>query len=149
MEYLIRNCEEKDLTILVELCQKHAQYEQASYNPDGKLENLRKAIFSQNPKLYCLVVEINEKLCGYATYTYDFSTWDAQIFMYMDCLFLDESTRGIGIGEAIIDQLKQIATISNCVNIQWQTPVFNVRAIKFYKRIGAAGKEKVRFFVDL
>ena len=74
MEYLIRDCEEKDLTDLVELCQKHAQYEQASYNPDGKLKNLREAIFSKNPKLFCLVVEINQKLVGYATYTYDFST---------------------------------------------------------------------------
>jgi GNAT superfamily N-acetyltransferase len=149
MEYLIRNCEENDLTVLVELCQKHAQYEQTSYNPEGKLENLRNAIFSENPKLFCLVIEINENLLGYATYTYDFSTWDAQTFMYMDCLFLDENTRGFGIGEAIIDQLKQIAIDNNCVNIQWQTPIFNARAIKFYKRIGAIGKDKVRFFVDL
>jgi hypothetical protein len=41
--------------------------------------------------------------------------------------------------------LRDIAREKNCVNIQWQTPVFNKRAIKFYNRIGATGKDKVRF----
>ena len=69
--------------------------------------------------------------------------------MYMDCLYLEEEIRGFGIGEALIEKLKQIGTAKNCINIQWQTPEFNSRAIKFYHRIGATGKDKVRFFLDL
>ena len=69
--------------------------------------------------------------------------------MYMDCLFLEEEARSFGIGEVLIEKLKEIAAENNCVNIQWQTPEFNTRAIKFYNRIGAKGKDKVRFTLSL
>ena len=36
-----------------------------------------------------------------------------------------------------------------CVLIQWQTPDFNKRAMKFYNRIGAKSKNKERFFLTI
>ncbi|MDQ6528714.1 GNAT family N-acetyltransferase [Flavobacterium sp. LHD-85] len=149
MEYSIRNCKVSDLPKLVILCQKHAEFEKAEFSPEGKEEGLKNAIFGQNPKLFCLVVATEETIVGYASYTFDFSTWNAQTFLYMDCLFLEEETRGLGIGEKLIEKLKEIGTENNCVNIQWQTPEFNTRAIKFYNRMGAKGKDKVRFTLTL
>jgi len=149
MNYLIRDCHPEDISILVDLCQKHAEYESASFNPVGKEEKLKSALFGERPKLFCLIAEVGGTIVGYATYTFDFSTWDAATFMYMDCLYLEEDARGFGIGEALIEKLKQIAKDKNCINIQWQTPEFNKRAIKFYRRIGGIGKDKVRFFMDL
>ena len=149
MNYLIRECQPTDVNTVVQLCQKHADYERATFNPIGKEEELKSELFVEEPKLFCLVVEANETIVGYATYTFDFSTWDAASFMHMDCLYLDEETRGFGIGEALIEKLKQIAMAEKCINIQWQTPKFNERAIKFYNRIGGIGKDKVRFFLDL
>ncbi|MBF4506173.1 GNAT family N-acetyltransferase [Flavobacterium sp. JLP] len=149
MEYSIRNCEVADLPKLVVLCQKHAAYEKASFSPEGKQELLEKALFDEHPKLYCLVVAKGKEIVGYVSYTFDFSTWDAVTFIYMDCLFLEESARSFGIGEVLIEKLKQIGIAKNCINIQWQTPEFNERAIKFYNRIGAKGKDKVRFTLNL
>jgi GNAT superfamily N-acetyltransferase len=149
MEYSIRNCGISDLPKLVILCQKHAAFERADYNPAGKEENLKKALFDENPKLYCLVVVTHETIVGYVSYTFDYSTWDAGTFIYMDCLFLEEEARSFGIGEVLMEKLKQIAIEKNCINIQWQTPQFNERAIHFYNRIGAKGKDKVRFTLDL
>lgn len=149
MEYSIRNCEITDLPKLVVLCEKHAEFEKADYSPIGKEEALKKALFNENPKLYCLVVSTKETIIGYVSYTFDFSTWDAATFIYMDCLFLEEEARSFGIGEILIEKLKQIGKEQNCINIQWQTPQFNERAIKFYNRIGGKGKDKVRFTLDL
>lgn len=149
MEYSIRSCEITDLQKLVILCQKHAEFEKSNFSPEGKEEKLKEAIFSKNPKLFCLVVVAKETIVGYVSYTFDFSTWDAATFMYMDCLFLEEEARSFGIGEVLIEKLKEIAAENNCVNIQWQTPEFNTRAIKFYNRIGAIGKDKVRFTLSL
>lgn len=149
MEYSIRNCERSDLPQLIVLCQKHAEFEKADFSPEGKAEALEKAIFAENPKLYCLVVAIKEAIVGYVSYTFDYSTWDAADFMYMDCLFLEEQARSFGIGEVLIEKLQQIGKEKNCTNIQWQTPQFNQRAIKFYHRIGAKGKDKVRFTLNL
>ena len=149
MEYLIRDCRPADVNTIVDLCQKHADYEKATFDPIGKEENLKKALYDNQPKLFCLVVEINDTIVGYATYTIDFSTWDTASFMYMDCLYLEEEARGFGIGEALIEKLKQAAIAKNCINIQWQTPEFNERAVKFYRRIGGSGKSKIRFFLNV
>ncbi len=147
MDYTIRPCEEKDLPALVELCAAHAKHEKASYNPSGKQEGLKAAIFGQSKKLNCWVVEINGKPEGFTTYTIDFSTWDAAPFLYMDCLFLNETCRGKGIGQEIMKRIQNVAKENKCVNIQWQTPEFNVRAIKFYVGLGSTGKQKMRFFL--
>ncbi|WP_289663779.1 GNAT family N-acetyltransferase [Flavobacterium panacagri] len=149
MEYSIRNCEVTDLPKLVILCQKHADFEKADFSPEGKEESLKKALFAENPKLHCLVVVVKNTIMGYVSYTFDFSTWDAANFLYMDCLFLEEEARSFGIGEVLIAKLKEIGIQNQCVNIQWQTPQFNKRAIKFYNRMGAKGKDKVRFTLTL
>lgn len=149
MEYSIRNCEPTDVPKLVVLCQKHAEFERASYSPEGKEAKLKEALFNDQPKLHCLVVATKETIVGYVSYTFDFSTWNTGTFIYMDCLFLEEEARSFGIGEVLIDKLKEIGTEKNCINIQWQTPSFNERAIKFYNRIGGKGKDKVRFTLDL
>jgi ribosomal protein S18 acetylase RimI-like enzyme len=147
MEYIIRPCKEDDLAQLVMLCQKHAEYERAEFNADEKEALLEEALFAEDAKLFCFVVEINQQVAGYFSYTFDFSTWDAKRFLYLDCLYLDDHCRGHGIGEEVIRKLKEIALQENCVNIQWQTPTFNERAIKFYNRIGGIGKEKMRFTI--
>jgi ribosomal protein S18 acetylase RimI-like enzyme len=149
MEYSIRNCEIADLPKLVILCQKHAEFEKAEFYPKGKEQSLKNALFNENPKLFCLVVATKETIVGYASFTFDFSTWDASAFLYMDCLFLEEEARSFGIGEVLIEKLKEIGIKNNCINMQWQTPEFNIRAIKFYNRIGAKRKEKVRFTLTL
>lgn len=149
MEYSIRNCEIADLPKLVILCQKHAEFEQAEYDPEGKEEGLKKELFNENPKLFCLVVVSKTEIVGYVTYNFSYSTWSAGDYIYMDCLFLEEGARNFGIGEVLINALKQIGKEKKCVNMQWRTPQFNERAIKFYHRIGAKGKDKVCFFLDL
>ncbi|MDA6068098.1 GNAT family N-acetyltransferase [Flavobacterium sp. AC] len=149
MEYTIRNCEITDLPKLIILCQKHAEYEKADYSPEGKEKSLKEAFFSLQPKQFCLVVAAHQDIVGYLTYNFTYSTWYAGDIIYMDCLFLEEETRNYGIGEVLIDKLKEIGKEKNCNNIQWRTPQFNERAIKFYNRIGAKGKEKICFFLDL
>lgn len=149
MEYIIRPIEEKDLDRLIELCDHHAEYEQATYDATGKKPLLKEALFRVSPKLYCQVIEIDSLVMGYFSYTFDFSTWNAQTYMYLDCLYLEQEVRGMGIGKEIFLVLQRIGLENNCVNIQWQTPVFNEKAINFYRKIGASEKDKKRFTLDL
>jgi ribosomal protein S18 acetylase RimI-like enzyme len=149
MEYLIRPCEEKDLNALIILCSQHAQYERADYTANGKSDALKKALFRAEPDLNVLMVSVSEKIVGYASYTFDFSTWSAQKFLYLDCLYIQPEFRNFGIGEALMLKIKEIAQMNHCVNIQWQTPAWNERAIKFYQRMGGTPREKIRFSLPL
>jgi RimJ/RimL family protein N-acetyltransferase len=48
-----------------------------------------------------------------------------------------------------VNKIIDFAKEANAHHIEWQTPVFNERAIKFYERIGATSKEKLRFTLQL
>lgn len=146
-EPTIRFAEKADLDALVHLCELHARFEQCDYEPKGKSQGLSKQLFSEVPSLHCLVVEHADQLVGYATYMRQFSTWDADFYVYMDCLFLAEASRSLGIGERLMNRIKEEARNAQCTHIQWQTPDFNVRAMKFYDRIGATSKSKERYFL--
>jgi ribosomal protein S18 acetylase RimI-like enzyme len=149
MEYTIRPCTPADLDKLVQLCAQHAAYEQASYDPQGKKEKLHALLFTGHRPLHCLMVETAGLVIGYATYTFDVSTWDAAPFVYLDCLYIEEAFRNYGIGRVLMEQVKAAGEQQYCVNMQWQTPDFNEHAIRFYKRLGATDKNKVRFTLPL
>lgn len=141
----IRAVSRHDLEALIELCAEHATYEGARYEREGKADALARALFTDPPRLYAWVVERTARLVGYATATQEFSTWDAASFFHMDCLYLREEARGAGLGRHLIKEIARLARQLGCVNVQWQTPVWNTRAISFYRRLRAEGKEKVRF----
>lgn len=149
MEYLLRACTPDDLEKLMVLIAKHAEFEKAEYTPDGKKERLAIALFGQDAPLNCIVAEVAGEVIGYATYTFDYSTWDAAWFVYLDCLYLEDDYRSYGIGKVLMNKVKEAGETRGCVNMQWQTPEFNERAIKFYKKIGGIGKDKVRFTLPL
>lgn len=97
--------------------------------------------------MFCLIAESENQIAGYATYMFEFSTWDADFYVHMDCLFIRDFARGFGIGEALVKEIGEETKKNNCSLIQWQTPTFNERAIKFYYRIGATSKEKLRMYL--
>ncbi len=145
----IRFVQKRDLKELIHLCELHAIFEKSEYNAKSKEGKLDTYLFSDNPTLYCLVVEKDKKLIGYATLIRQFSTWDADFYIYMDCLFMTEESRGFGIGEKLIERIMEEGRKLGCSHIQWQTPDFNKRAIKFYDRIGAVGKSKERYSLEI
>jgi GNAT superfamily N-acetyltransferase len=67
----------------------------------------------------------------------------------MDCLFLREKNRGFGIGKTLVNEIIAFSKLHKTNHIEWQTPVFNLRAIQFYNKIGASSKEKIRFTLSL
>ena len=150
MEYLIRDFQESDIDELIILCTKHATHEQSDYDPKDKDKagRLKNALLSDNPYLRCWIVVVKNEYAGYATFTFDFSTWDARYYLHLDCIYLEEKFRGLGIGKAVMEKLVGEAKSNNCINLQWQTPVFNKMAIKFYERIGGTPRDKKRFFIS-
>jgi len=145
---MIRFIQEDEVDELLLLCKEHANYEKSEFSFEGKKKSLSDNLFCEPPLLYCLVVQHNSKLIGYATYMKQFSTWDAKYYIYMDCLFLNKSSRGLSFGEQLIHTIKEEAVKLECDLMQWQTPTFNTGAIKFYNRIGAVSKNKERFFLN-
>lgn len=143
--YNIRFAVEEDIPQILELCAAHAEFEKANYDATGKAERLIEHLFTSKSGMKCLVVEANKELVGYATFIKQFSTWDANYYVYLDCLFMKDKTRGQGLGLQLMEEIKAYAQKENCNLIQWQTPAFNANAIRFYERLGGTSKSKERF----
>ena len=148
MEYNIRKALPSDIDEIIVLCAEHSEYEKASYSSEGKAEKLASFLFNDHPRIFCLLAESGKEILGFATYLFEFSTWDAAFYTHMDCLYLRPHARGFGMGEQLIKEIAKATKQNGCKQIQWQTPVFNERAIRFYHRIGATSKEKLRLYVD-
>ena len=130
----IRFAQRDDIRSIVGLCKEHANYEKTRFEENNKLDMLSKFLFDFDFGFKCLVVESQEEIVGYATFIKQFSTWDADFYVYLDCLFLKEKARGNGMGKKIMERVKAYAKSVNCTVIQWQTPSFNEKAIGFYTK---------------
>ena len=149
MNYVIEQPKRDQVYQILSLCVAHANFEKCEYNPEGKQKRLSKAIFSKEPRLHCRVAVVDGKYVGYITWMKQYSTWDATEYLYMDCLFLEDMYRSQGIGVALVNEMKNFGKKSAINLIQWQTPDFNTRAIKFYRKIGAISLSKERFFLEV
>lgn len=152
----IRLLETRDLPELVELCEEHATYERADWIPRDRIGALQSLLIDAD-NARCWVVEIHSghepadgkaKLAGFATANLELSTWDAALYLHLDCLYLREPYRGQGLGRALFAQVAAEVERLGAINLQWQTPDWNVDAIRFYRGLGATSKSKLRFTLD-
>lgn len=143
----VRPARPADLPRIVELVAEHAAYEKGAPPAPGLDRRLDALLFGvPDPRLRCLVAELpGGDVVGYATCAPEVSTWDGAEYLHMDCLFLRDGHRGLGLGRLLTDAVAAEARALGLTEVQWQTPAWNEGAIRFYGRIGADAKEKLRF----
>ncbi|WP_416969741.1 GNAT family N-acetyltransferase [Streptomyces sp. 4F14] len=148
---LVRHARPADLPEVVRLVAEHAVYEKAAAPPADLARRLEGLLFGDSPaRLRCLVAETDGgELAGYASCAPELSTWDGTEYLHMDCLFLRESHRGLGLGPLLMDAVVAEARALGLTEVQWQTPAWNTDAMRFYDRLGARGKDKVRYTLPL
>ncbi|MFI6731067.1 GNAT family N-acetyltransferase [Streptomyces sp. R-74717] len=143
----VRHARPDDLPRIAELVAEHAAYEQAAPPAFDLAQRLKALLFATpTPRLRCLVAELpGGEVVGYATCTPELSTWEGREYLHMDCLFLSSDSRGSGLGALLMDAVTAEARNLGLTEIQWQTPVWNKGAIRFYDRLGADAKTKLRY----
>lgn len=145
LPWMVRRGGPQDVGTIVVLCAEHAQYERAAYDRVGKAALLERVLSEESSRLRVWLAETNEEVIGYVTATSEFSTWSASEFLYMDCLFVREGCRGMGVGAALLATLVEFAREQGYAEVQWQTPDWNTEAERFYRREGALAQRKLRF----
>ena len=143
----VRHAGRADLPAVAELAARHAQYEKAAPLRHDLPDRLAALLFdTPAPRLRCLVAELPDgDLVGYATCSPELSTWEGREYLHMDGLFLLPGHRRLGLGVLLMDAVAAEARARGLDEVQWQTPVWNDGAIRFYDRIGARARQKVRY----
>jgi ribosomal protein S18 acetylase RimI-like enzyme len=100
-------------------------------------------------RLAVFVARAEGEPVGYATVTTDVATWTAEPFAHLDCVYVAEGSRGAGVGGLLVAAVAEHARARGLTELQWQTPVWNDAAIRFYERLGAGRLPKERFTLPL
>ncbi|WLT31727.1 GNAT family N-acetyltransferase [Geothrix sp. PMB-07] len=145
---VIRRAIAGDAVALAGLCAAHAAYERLTYHPEGHAERLAVALEGPAPRLYAWLALREGSAVGYSSATVDFATMAAHTFLHMDCLFVEEKARNGGVGALLMAEVRALGRALGCANLQWQTPDWNLDAIRFYHRMGARDLPKARFTLD-
>ncbi|MGW5402311.1 N-acetyltransferase family protein [Streptomyces sp. NPDC003952] len=146
---VVRPARPEDLPRLVELMGEHMAYERSAPRPAGPAGlagRLGAQLFAEGSRLWVLLARTPEgEVAGYAACSAEFSFWEAREYLHMDCLYLAEEARGHGLGAALMDGVAALARERGLGRVEWQTPDWNEGAIRFYDRLGATGKPKLRY----
>ncbi|MFJ8164108.1 GNAT family N-acetyltransferase [Streptomyces sp. NPDC096136] len=145
-EARIRPARPEDLPRLTELIHEHIAYEKSAPRPGGLADRLGPQLFAEGSRLRVLLAETPDgAVAGYAACSEEFAFWDAAPYLHMDCLYLAEEARGHGLGAALMAGVAGLARELGLGHVEWQTPDWNEGAIRFYDRLGAAGRAKRRY----
>jgi GNAT superfamily N-acetyltransferase len=137
MSLIVRRAVRDDGARIVELDRELARFEKLRPPDDEEAARLLSWIFDTE-KLEALVAEVDGRIEGIALfYETPGSTFRARPFLYLEDLVVSDAARSRGVGEALMAALAQEAVKRNAWRLHWAVLDWNVRAIKFYDRLGA------------
>ena len=94
-------------------------------------------MFGARPGAEVVIGRIGDEVAGFALFFHNFSTFLAKPGIYLEDLYVRQKFRGQGCGEALLRHLARLALERGCGRLEWSVLDWNVRAIDFYKSLGA------------
>jgi GNAT superfamily N-acetyltransferase len=91
--------------------------------------------FDEYEPMHALVAESSGKLLGLVHFLYHRSTIQFAPTCYLQDLFTSETSRGQGIGCALIQAVYERARVAGSTRVYWQTHETNTAAMKLYDRV--------------
>jgi GNAT superfamily N-acetyltransferase len=145
---MIRDATVDDVPAVLALVRELATYEREPDAVTATEDDLRAALFGDEPKAFCLVASAGddapaaaEKIVGFAIWFVSFSTWLGRHGIYLEDLFVQPDARGAGHGRALLERLAQIAVERGYGRLEWSVLDWNVDAQGFYRALGAEPME--------
>jgi diamine N-acetyltransferase len=133
----IRRAEPADAALVYELVCAHADYEKLRHEVDATPEEIAKALFAPEPRLYCDLAEWNGEAAGFAVWFLNFSTFRGRHGIYLEDVFVKPDFRGRGIGKALMRHLARTCVDNGYARFEWAVLDWNAPSIAFYQSIGA------------
>ncbi|THF54762.1 GNAT family N-acetyltransferase [Mesorhizobium composti] len=99
-------------------------------------DDIRRDGFGRHARFHTLIAEIDSSFAGMCLYFPIYSTWRGQPGAYVQDLFVNKDFRGLRIGERLLRHLARAVRDQGGGYIELQVDAGNVRAQRFYQRIG-------------
>ncbi len=147
MSLTIRPATPADAATVVGFVRALAEYEKLAHEVVATPEDFAAALFSDHPRVFCEIAEIDGEPAGFALWYYSFSTFLGRHGLYLEDLFVLPEHRGAGVGKALLATLAKRCLEEGLGRFEWEVLDWNQPAIDFYEAKGAVlmrGWEPVR-----
>ena len=138
----IRPARKEEVGIVLQLIHDLAHYEKATHEVEATESELLATIFSDEPRVFCDLVEVDGDVAGMAIWFLNYSTWQGKHGIYLEDLFIKPEYRGRGYGKALLQHLARICEEKGYGRFQWWVLDWNSPAIEFYRSLGAVAMDE-------
>ena len=145
-DFEIRQAEEEDVPEILELIKALAEFENLSDEVVATEELLKITLFGKNSPAEVQIAYDKYKTLGFALYFRTFSTFLGRPGIYLEDLYVRKSSRGKGVGEALLRRLAQRTREIGGGRLEWSVLNWNEAAIKFYQKMGASPLDEWTMF---
>jgi GNAT superfamily N-acetyltransferase len=143
---MIRRVAESDVADVVGLVRELAEYERAEHECHLTEEQLRAALFGENPALFGHVAEVDGEVVGCALWFLNFSTWRGTHGIYLEDLYVKPHLRGAGLGKEMLTELARECVARGYQRLEWWVLDWNEPSIGCYKKLGAVPMDEWTVF---
>ena len=137
-DFKIRQAEVSDVKEILALIKELALYEHLLDEVVATEELLKETLFGINSPAEVQLAYAEDGILGFALYFRTFSTFLGRPGIYLEDLYVRESARGRGLGEALLRQLANRTLEIGGGRLEWAVLNWNEPAIGFYQKMGAA-----------
>lgn len=138
----LRAATHDDVAQIVRFIEALAEYEKLRHACRANEGLIRRWLFGEVPRAYCIIAEWEGQPAGFALYFYNFSTFLARPGIYIEDVFVDPAFRRKGIAKALFVALAQKAQEEGCGRVEWSVLDWNAPAIRFYESLGAVSMKE-------
>ncbi|MER6025213.1 GNAT family N-acetyltransferase [Streptomyces sp. NPDC001851] len=141
---MIRTATPADIPLIHALVRELAEYEKAPEEARATEEQLREALFGEQPAAFAHVAvdDASGEPVGFALWFLNFSTWRGVHGIYLEDLYVRPSARGAGHGRALLTELARICVQRGYARLEWSVLDWNRPAIGFYEAFGARPQDE-------
>ncbi len=135
--FTLRDATPADISAIARLVRDLADYEHLLHEAVATDADFATALFAPHPHAYAMVAVHEGVICGMALWFHNFSTFAGKHGFYIEDVYVDPGSRGLGIGRAFFAALAKRALAEGCVRMDWSVLDWNEPAINFYQKLGA------------
>ena len=135
--FAVKTATPADVPELQAMIRALAEFEKLSDLCIASETDLMEALFGSRPAAEALIAWAGTEAAGFALFFHNFSTFLGRRGLWLEDLFVRPDFRGKGCARALLRALAAIAVERNCGRFEWAVLDWNVKAIAFYRALGA------------
>lgn len=140
MSIHVRAATKADVGLICGFIRDLADYEKLLHEMRATEADIARDLFGPSPRVFCDIAEADGEPVGFALWFYNYSTFLGRHGIYLEDLFVNPQSRGLGAGKALLRALARRCADEGLGRLEWSVLNWNAPSIAFYDSLGAGAQ---------